>query len=328
MRYLVTGGAGFIGSHLAEKLLENEHEVIVIDDLSTGSFENIVHLKGNPCFTYHIDTIFNKPLMDELVDMVDVIYHLAATVGVKLVVENPIRSIQTNVRGTDIVLDLAAKKKRTVVLASTSEVYGKSNELPFFEEHDLVLGSTSHARWSYACSKAVGEFLAIAYWRKEKVPSIILRFFNVVGPRQTGRYGMVIPRFVQQALKGEPITVYGNGEQTRTFTWVKDAVDAMVKIAQFPEAFGEIFNVGHYRVISILDLAKMVKQLTESSSPIVFVPYEKVYGKGFEDVPSRAPDLSKITNIIGYRPTLDLPQVLEEVIAHYSGTPTITYANR
>jgi UDP-glucose 4-epimerase len=321
MRALITGGAGFIGSHLAEELLRRGADVSVIDDLSTGSIENIGQLKGLRGFSYTIDTIQNRPVMAELADGADVIYHLAAAVGVRLIIESPVRTIETNIKGTELVLELAAKKRKKVVLASTSEVYGKANSLPFSESGDIILGPTSKSRWSYACSKAIDEFLALAYWREKRVPAVVVRLFNTVGPRQTGRYGMVIPSFVKQALLGEPITVFGNGKQSRCFTWVGDAVRALIDLAQHPGAVGEVFNVGSDQEISIADLGYVIKKKTESASPVVFVPYDRAYEEGFEDMPRRVPRLEKIRQLIGYSSTRDLEQILDEVIAYYRSQP-------
>lgn len=313
MRYLITGGAGFIGSYLAEALLERGDEVCVIDDLSTGSMENIKHLIGWKGFKHIIDTVLNKPLMAELVDEVDVVFHLAAAVGVRLIVKRPVRTIETNVKGTEVVLELASKKERMVVQFSTSEVYGKGNGAKFAETDDLVLGPTSKARWSYAASKIVDEFLALAYWHERGLPVIIIRLFNVVGPRQTGRYGMVLPRFVEQALTGEPITVYGDGKQTRTFTHVRDARDTVIQLVEHPKAIGEIFNIGGDEEIAIGTLAEKVKGLLESSSPIKYVPYEEVYEPGFEDMLKRAPDIGKISKLIGYKPKYGLKEMILDV---------------
>jgi UDP-glucose 4-epimerase len=260
MRALITGGAGFIGSHLAEVLLERGDQVAVIDDLSTGRMENIQHLKGRPGFSYTIDTIQNRAAMAELVDDADVVFHLAAAVGVRLIIESPVQTIETNVKGTELVLELAAKKRKTVMVASTSEVYGKANVLPFSEDNDIVLGPTSKSRWSYACSKAIDEFLALAYFKEKRVPVVIVRFFNTVGPRQTGQYGMVVPNFVQQALGGKPITVFGDGKQSRCFTWVGDAVNAVVALAGRGESVGQVFNIGSEEEITIADLAYLVKE--------------------------------------------------------------------
>jgi UDP-glucose 4-epimerase len=317
MRALITGGAGFIGSHLAEALLERGDDVAIIDDLSTGRMENVQHLKARPRFTYTIDTIQNRAVMAELVDNADVVFHLAAAVGVRLIIESPVQTIETNVKGTELVLEVAAKKRKTVMVASTSEVYGKANVLPFSEDNDIVLGPTSKSRWSYACSKAIDEFLALAYFRERRVPVCIVRFFNTVGPRQTGQYGMVVPNFVQQALSGKPITVFGDGKQSRCFTWVGDAVNAVIDLAARGEAVGQVFNIGSENEITITDLAYLVKEKTGSKSPVVFVPYEKAYEEGFEDMPRRVPDLAKIRQLIGYKPTVDLPEILDAIIEYY-----------
>lgn len=315
MRYLITGGAGFIGSHLAEELLSQDHEVYCLDDLSTGSIHNIRHLKVHDRFHYVIDTVMNRPLTAELVDAVDVVYHMAAAVGVKLIVESPVRTIETNVEATEVVLSLAHKKKRPTFVASTSEVYGKSTEIPFREDGDLVLGATVKGRWSYACSKAIDEFLSIAYWKEKRLPTVVARLFNTVGPRQTGQYGMVVPNFVRQALAGQPITVFGDGTQSRCFTHVADVVRALILLMQRPEAYGQVFNIGNDQEISIMDLARQVKAVTGSRSEIVLVPYEKAYEEGFEDMPRRVPDLSKIRSFIDWRPTVSLEQTLKDVVA-------------
>jgi UDP-glucose 4-epimerase len=316
MRVLITGGAGFIGSHLADALLGGGHQVTIIDDLSTGSFDNIAHLKGRAGFKYTIDTVMNEPLLAELVDQCDVVYHLAAAVGVRLIVEAPVRTLETNVHGTEVVLKAAAKKQRTVVVASTSEVYGKSDAVPFREDGDIALGPTVKHRWAYACSKALDEFLALAYWKEKRLPVIIVRFFNTVGPRQTGRYGMVVPNFVRQALAGEPITVFGDGTQTRCFTYVGDVVGALTAIVTRDEAYGNVYNVGNTEEISILGLAERVKALTKSSSPIVTIPYDQAYESGFEDMPRRVPELAKIRALIGYEPRVGLDEILRLVIEH------------
>lgn len=317
MRALITGGAGFIGSHLAEALLNQNAFVTVIDDLSTGSITNIRHLKGRSGFSYVIDTVMDHSLMAELVDAADVIYHLAAAVGVRLIVESPVRTIETNVSCTEAVLTLAAKKQKKVLIASTSEVYGKSTAIPFREDGDLVIGNTTRGRWSYACSKTLDEFLGLAYWKEKKVPVVVFRLFNTVGPRQTGRYGMVLPTFVQQALKNEPITVYGDGEQSRCFTWVGDAVRAIIDLSMHPQAVGQVFNIGSEQEVTIMDLAKMVRDVARSSSEITLVPYDQAYEEGFEDMGRRVPDLSKIRNLIGYKPTVDLPNIIAQVVEYY-----------
>ena len=314
MNYFITGGAGFIGSHLAEKLLSNGEIVSIIDDLSTGSIDNIEDLKSNVNFEYKIDSIMNEHLLAELIDKADVVFHLAAAVGVKLIVESPVRTIETNIQGTELVLKMASKKKKKIIIASTSEVYGKGTCMPFKETGDLVFGPTTKGRWSYACSKAIDEFLGLAYYKEKKVPVTIVRLFNTVGPRQTGMYGMVIPTFVKQALLNHPITVYGDGQQTRCFTYVGDVVDALVKISRNPKAVGEIFNIGSTEEISIKELAELVKSMTKSNSEIVYIPYDKAYEEGFEDMQKRIPDLSKIREFIGYKPTTNLKGILEKVI--------------
>ena len=310
MKALLTGGAGFIGSHLAETLLDQGHSVFVLDDLSTGSIDNIRHLKGRAGFEYAIDTVMNERLTAELIDQADVVFHLAAAVGVKLIIEAPVRTIETNVHGTEVVLTHAAKKRKLVVIFSTSEVYGKSTAVPFSEDADLVMGPTHKYRWAYACSKAVDEFLALAYWKEKKLPVIVARLFNTVGPRQTGRYGMVIPNFVRQALMGAPVTVHGDGSQRRAFAYVGDVVNGLIKLVEEPRAVGEVFNIGNTEEISIRELAHRVKQLTGSTSEIVFVPYDQAYEAGFEDMPRRVPDLTKINRLVGYAPTVGLDEVL------------------
>jgi UDP-glucose 4-epimerase len=312
----ITGGAGFIGSHLAEALLGQGHEVTVLDDLSTGAIENIQHLKERPGFKYVIDSVTNEPVLAELIDGADVVFHLAAAVGVKLIVEAPVHTIETNVHGTEVVLKHANKKKKLVVIASTSEVYGKSTDVPFREDADLVMGPTPKHRWAYACSKAIDEFLALAYWKERKLPVIIVRFFNTVGPRQTGRYGMVIPNFVRQGLAGQPITVHGDGTQTRSFCYVGDVVDALLRLVSEPRAVGEVFNVGNNQEISILELAEKVRSLTGGRSDIVTIPYDQAYEAGFEDMPRRVPDLTKIAHLVGYQPKVGLDEILARVVDH------------
>ena len=317
MRVLITGGAGFVGSHLSEVLLERGDEVFILDDLSTGSIENVVHLKPNPRFHYTIDTVSNEPVLAELIDRCDIVVHLAAAVGVKLIVEQPVHTIETNVHGTEVVLKHANKKKKLVLIASTSEVYGKSADVPFREDADLVLGPTSKHRWAYACSKMIDEFLALAYWKERKLPVIVVRLFNTVGPRQTGQYGMVIPNFVRQSLAGQPITVFGDGTQSRSFTYVGDVVKAMVALIDEPRAIGQVFNIGNGHEITIGDLAVKIKQMTGSSSEIVHVPYEKAYEAGFEDMPRRVPDITRIKSLVGYTPTVELEETLTRVIEHF-----------
>ncbi|HEX6085404.1 MAG TPA: GDP-mannose 4,6-dehydratase [Thermoanaerobaculia bacterium] len=318
MRVLITGGAGFIGSHLCDAHLERGDEVHIIDDLSTGSIDNIQHLKKHPRFHYTIDTVQNWAVLAELVDWCDVIYHMAAAVGVKLIVESPVRTIETNVRGTEIVLAAANKKKKKVLVASTSEVYGLSTEVPFREDGNLVMGATTKGRWSYACSKAIDEFLALAYWREKKLPTIVVRLFNTVGPRQTGQYGMVIPTLVKQAIARKPLTVYGDGKQTRCFGYVGDIVGALVKLVDHPDAVGQVYNIGSNQETSIGQLAERIRELTQSESEIVHIPYTEAYEEGFEDMPRRVPDITKIGNLIGYKPQTDLDGILRQVIAYHS----------
>jgi UDP-glucose 4-epimerase len=314
MRHLITGGAGFIGSHLCDELLSRGDEVHVLDDLSTGSVENIRHLKGRPGFDYTIETLNNTAIVAELVDDADVVYHLAAAVGVQLIVESPVRTIETNVHCTEIVLAQASKKKKPVFVASTSEVYGKSRDLPYREDGDLMLGPTVRGRWSYACSKALDEFLAIAHWKERKLPTVVGRLFNTVGPRQTGRYGMVIPNFVRQAVADEPLTVFGDGTQSRCFCHVSDVVRALADLMRRDDAYGEVFNIGSDEEISILDLAREVQRMTESKSEITIVPYEEAYEPGFEDMQRRIPDTSKIRSLLGWHPTKSLAEILSDVI--------------
>ncbi len=314
MRALVTGGAGFIGSHLSDALLGQGHEVLILDNLSTGSIDNIAHLKGRPRFEYFIDTVNNEGLLAELIDRSDVVFHFAAAVGVKLIVEQPVYTIETNVQGTEVVLKHANKKKKLVVIASTSEVYGKSEDVPFREDSDLVLGPTPKHRWAYACSKAIDEFLALAYWKERKLPVIIVRFFNTVGPRQTGQYGMVIPNFVRQALAGEPITVFGDGRQSRAFTHVADVVAALLKLVAEPKAVGQVVNIGNMQEVTITQLAERVRDLSASKSVIKYIPYDEAYESGFEDMPRRVPDLTRIKGLIGYEPKHDLDDILVQVI--------------
>jgi UDP-glucose 4-epimerase len=319
LRILITGGAGFIGSHLSDAYLERGDDVYIIDDLSTGSFQNIAHLKGNPRFHYTIESVHNQPVTAELVDQCDVIFHLAAAVGVKLIVESPVRTIETNVRGTEVILALANKKKKPVLVASTSEVYGLSMDVPFREDGNLVMGATTKGRWSYACSKAIDEFLALAYWREKKLPTRVVRLFNTVGPRQTGQYGMVIPTFVKQALAGRPITVYGDGTQTRCFGYVGDVVGALIKLMEHEGAIGEVFNIGSNEEVSILELANRIKELTKSESEIVLVPYAEAYEEGFEDMPRRVPDITKVGALVGFKPEMKLDGILKSVIDYQSG---------
>jgi UDP-glucose 4-epimerase len=319
LRFLITGGAGFIGSHLAERLLQRGDEVSILDDLSTGSVENIRHLKSQARFHHVFDTIQNRSLLAELVDESDVVFHLAAAVGVRLIVESPVRTIETNVYGTQLVLEAACKKKKLVFAASTSEVYGKSEKVPFHEDDDLVMGATTKGRWSYAASKALDEFLALSYWKERKQPVVIARLFNTVGPRQTGRYGMVLPNFVRQALDGTAITVYGDGRQSRCFCDVADSVEAILRLVATPAAIGEVVNIGNDEEISIEGLAHRVKQQAKSASPIEFIPYDQAYEPGFEDMPRRVPCLDKLVQLIGFRPATPLTKIIDRVIEHETG---------
>jgi UDP-glucose 4-epimerase len=311
----ITGGCGFIGSHLAERLLERGDRVMVLDDLSTGRIENVGHLIGRPGFSYRIGSALDQALVTELVDMSDVTVHLAAAVGVRLIVERPVHTIETNVRATETVLAAAAKKQKLVLVASTSEVYGKSTLVPFREDHDLQLGPTTHSRWAYACSKALDEWLALAYANEKSVPVIIVRFFNTVGPRQTGRYGMVVPNFARQALRGQPITVYGTGEQSRCFGHVRDAVEAMLRLMETPAAVNEVFNVGSTEETTIRRLAELIREAAASDSEIQLIPYSEAYAAGFEDMLRRVPDVSKLERVTGFRPRTPLATIIDDVIA-------------
>ncbi len=319
MRFLITGGAGFIGSHLSDMLIEHGHAVHALDDLSTGGIENIRHLKPHPRFEYTIGSVENHATVAELVNEADIVVHLAAAVGVTLVVDSPVRAIETNVHGTEVVLEHAAKKKRPVLIASTSEVYGKSCDLPFREDGDMQMGATDKGRWAYACSKAIDEFLAMAYWRERGLPTVVVRLFNTVGPRQTGCYGMVIPRLVGQALAGEPLTVYGHGRQTRCFCHVADVVQALFGLMSEERAYGNVFNVGDTTEISILGLAKRIIELTGSDSEISLIPYTEAYGEGFEDMYRRVPDIAKVRALIGWSPTRTLDDIVADVIDHIRG---------
>jgi UDP-glucose 4-epimerase len=315
-KILVTGGAGFIGSHLCELLVRNGHQVVAIDDLSTGRLENIQQLLSIQGFQFVRETITNSQVLDRLTSEADILIHLAAVVGVKLIVEDPVNTIATNIMGTEAVLATANRYHCKVMLASTSEVYGKGYKVPFNEEDDCLIGPTSHSRWSYATSKAIDEFLGLAYYHQFGLPVVVMRFFNTVGPRQTGRYGMVLPRFVRQALAGEPITIYGDGEQSRCFADVADIIDATVKLAFHPEAIGQVFNIGSTEEVTIRELAQKVITASGSQSKVVYVPYEEAYAPGFEDMRRRVPDLSKIHDLIGYEPRYSLDDTLQRVIVY------------
>ena len=317
MRVLVTGGAGFIGSHLCERLLNDKHQVDVIDDLSTGNLNNIEHCLGDSNLTFVNDSIINENTMHTLIHRCDMIYHLAAAVGVKLIVEEPVRTIETNIRGTEVVLEIAKKFGKRIVITSTSEVYGKNGKVPFKEEDDCLLGSTKFSRWSYACSKAIDEFLGLAYHRQYGLPILIVRLFNTVGDRQTGQYGMVIPRFVRAALFGEPLEIYGDGKQTRCFAYVQDVIDGMIALADDRSSYGDVYNIGSDEEVSIESLAYMIKNMTESSSAVKYIPYSEVYGPGFDDMRRRVPSLEKIQKQVGYKPKTSLKETLRVIIDHY-----------
>jgi UDP-glucose 4-epimerase len=317
--YLITGGAGFIGSHLAERLLERGDQVLLMDNLSTGSMENIRHLKKYDRMHYFLEPLENRQLLAELVDEADIIFHLAAAVGVKLIVESPVKTIETNVNGTQMVLEAACRKRKLVFAISTSEVYGKNTNVPFHEDADLVLGPTTKGRWSYAASKALDEFLALSYWKEKRLPVVIARLFNTVGPRQTGRYGMVLPNFVQQALEGAPITVYGTGRQSRCFCDVRDAVEALLRLAATGKAVGEVVNVGNDFEVTIENLAHLVKERASSSSPIEYIPYDQAYEPGFEDMFRRVPCVEKLELLTGFRPQTPLPEIVDRVVSYVGG---------
>ena len=317
LRYLITGGAGFIGSHLAERLLARGDRVVLLDNLSTGSMDNIRHLKASGQMEYHLDNIENLQLLAELVDDADIIVHLAAAVGVKLIVESPVRTIETNVNGTQRILEAACKKRKLVLTASTSEVYGKNTNVPFHEDADLVLGPTTKGRWSYAASKALDEFLALSYWKEKKLPVIVVRLFNTVGPRQTGRYGMVLPNFVKQAIDNEPIQVYGNGQQSRCFCDVRDTVEGLIRLMDTDRSIGEVVNVGNTEEVTIEGLAQLVKQRTGSSSSIEFIPYDQAYEPGFEDMMRRVPCVDKLEALTGFRPQTSLNEIIDRVTTFF-----------
>ena len=321
MRYLITGGAGFIGSHLSERLIDRGDHVVVLDNLSTGSMENIRHLKSSSRMEYHLDGIQNRQLVAELVDDADLVVHLAAAVGVKLIVESPVRTIETNVNGTQMILEAACRKRKLVLTASTSEVYGKNTNIPFHEDADLVLGPTTKGRWSYAASKALDEFLALSYWKEKKLPVIVVRLFNTVGPRQTGRYGMVLPNFVKSALNNTPISIFGNGQQSRCFCDVRDTVEALMRLMDTDRAVGEVTNVGNTEEITIENLALKVKERTKSTSSIEYVPYDKAYEPGFEDMMRRVPSVEKLFALTGFRPQTPLTEIIDRVTHSLQAKP-------
>jgi UDP-glucose 4-epimerase len=325
MKVLVTGGAGFIGSHLVEELLSRGHEVHVIDALITSARTNLQHIEGNPRLRVTIDTILNEPLMDAAIRETDLIFHLAAALGVNFILEHPLASLQTNLRGTDVVLGVADRYRKPVLVASTSEVYGKNDSGPLREDDDRILGSSQMSRWFYATAKAADEALATAYWLEKRLPTIAVRFFNTIGPRQTGRYGMVVPRFIGQALRNEPVTVFGDGEQTRCFTYVGDVVRSIIALTETDRAWGDVYNVGRHAEISISDLAGRVIELTSSSSEIVYVPYAEAYAAGFEDMRRRVPDVTKLRETIGYAPDTTLDETLRRIIeAHPSSSAPVS----
>jgi len=315
---LITGGAGFVGSHLAEQLLECGYQITILDDLSTGRFDNVAHLESRDDVSLIIDTVFNESLMEDLIRSHDVVFHLASAVGVKLVIEQPVKTIQTIVGGTEIVLRYCSRFRKRVLVTSTSEVYGKGTSLPFQEDDDVVTGATNKHRWAYACSKALDEFLALAHWRETRLPVAVVRMFNTVGPRQTGKYGMVVPRFVQAAMHNEPITIHGDGQQARCFGHVTDVAEALVTIIETPECYGQVINVGNNQEISITDLARRVIELTNSQSELTYIPYDQVYGDGFEDMQRRVPCIERLKALTGYEMTRDLDTIIRDVQASLS----------
>lgn len=319
MKILITGGAGFVGSHLADKLHAEGHEITVIDNLSTGRYSNVEHLEGRERFRLIIDTVLNAKLMEELVRDADRVYHMASAVGVRLIMEHPVQTIETIFRGTDIVLGFCARYRKRVLIPSTSEVYGKSTQVPFAEDNDIIKGSTSKHRWAYACAKELDEFLALAHWKESRLPVVVVRLFNTVGPRQTGQYGMVVPNFVRAAVRNEPLTVHGDGSQSRCFGHVLDIVDGLVKLLETPECFGQVINLGNDEEISIRGLAEKAVAMTGSRSEIHCIPYEEAYGEGFEDMQRRVPSLEKASRLIGYKPTRSLDDIINDVAAEFRG---------
>ena len=317
MKILITGGAGFVGSHLADRLIKDGHEITVIDDLSTGRYSNVEHLEGNDKFRLIIDTVLNQQLMEELIRETDRVYHMASAVGVRLIMEQPVKTIETIFHGTDVILKFCSRYRKRVLIPSTSEVYGKGASIPFSEEDDLLTGATDKHRWAYACAKTLDEFLALAHWKETRLPVVVVRLFNTVGPRQTGQYGMVVPRFVHAAMKNEPITVHGDGTQQRCFGHVSDVVEGLAKLLDSPECFGQVINLGNDQEVSIMGLADRAITLTGSSSEVKFIPYEEAYGKGFEDMRRRVPNLAKAKGLIGYRPTKTLDDIINDVAAEF-----------
>ena len=320
MKILITGGAGFVGSHLADRLIKGGHEITVIDDLSTGRYSNVEHLEDQKGFRLIIDTVLNQRLMEELIRETDRVYHMASAVGVRLIMEQPVKTIETIFHGTDVVLKFCSRYRKRVLIPSTSEVYGKGASIPFAEEDDLLTGATDKHRWAYACAKTLDEFLALAHWKETRLPVVVVRLFNTVGPRQTGQYGMVVPRFVHAALKNEPIPVYGDGTQARCFGHVSDVVEGLVKMLETPVCFGQVINIGNDEEVSIMGLADRAITLTSSSSEIKFVPYEEAYGEGFEDMRRRVPSLEKAKRLIGYKPTRTLDNIINDVAGEYRKT--------
>ncbi|MGH9947300.1 MAG: NAD-dependent epimerase/dehydratase family protein [Pyrinomonadaceae bacterium] len=322
MKILITGGAGFVGSHLADRLIKDGNEITVIDDLSTGRYSNVAHLEDKKGFRLIIDTVLNQPLMEELIRETDRVFHMASAVGVRLIMEQPVKTIETIFHGTDVILKFCSRYRKRVLIPSTSEVYGKGATIPFSENDDLLTGATDKHRWAYACAKTLDEFLALAHWKETRLPAVVVRLFNTVGPRQTGQYGMVVPRFVHAALKNEPISVHGDGTQQRCFGHVLDVVEGLVKLLETPECFGQVINLGNDQEISILGLAERAISLTGSKSEIKYVSYEEAYGDGFEDMRRRVPNLAKAKRLIGYQPTRSLDDIINDVAAENRLTAT------
>lgn len=317
MKILITGGAGFVGSHLADKLYSQGHEITVIDDLSTGRYSNVAHLEGKERFQLIIGTILNEGLMERLIRETDRVFHMASAVGVKLIMEQPVKTIETIFHGTDVVLKFCSRYRKRVLIPSTSEVYGKSTEVPFTEDNDILKGSTSKHRWAYACAKELDEFLALAHWKETRLPVVVIRLFNTVGPRQTGQYGMVVPNFIKAALQNEPIPIHGDGNQARCFGHVLDVVEGLVKALETPECFGQVMNLGNHEEVTIKELAKKVIAATGSNSKIDYIPYEVAYGAGFEDMQRRVPNLEKAKRLIGYQPTRNLDNIISDVVNEF-----------